>query len=128
PDAARPAAGSDGHLTVVDQQSGWEYDFWQVKRQPGGGGRLVVSGGGGAGGCDGGGLGSDANAAHYGSLAGIIRAQEMRRGRIDHALFMLVRCDSGRVVYPAEGHGLRCGDPAGAPAQGTRFQLDLSPA
>ena len=27
----------------------------------------------------------------------------MRRGRIDHALFMLVRCDSGRKVYPARG-------------------------
>ena len=127
PDAARPAAGSDGHLTVVDQQSGWEYDFWQVKRKPGGGGRLVVSWGGRTR-IDGDGLGSDANAAHYGSLAGIIRAQEMRRGRIDHALFMLVRCDSGRKVYPAQGLGFACDNAAGAPSQGTRFQLDLTPA
>jgi hypothetical protein len=127
PDHARPAAGSDGHLTVVDQDSGWEYDFWQVRRKPRGGGRLVISWGGRTR-IEGDGLGSDANAAHYGSLAGIIRAQEMRRGRIDHALFMLVRCDSGHVVYPAEGNGLPCDDPAGAPAQGTRFQLDLSPA
>ena len=28
PDRARPAGGSDEHLTVVDQRSGWEYDFW----------------------------------------------------------------------------------------------------
>ena len=77
---------------------------------------------------EGDGLGSDANAAHYGSLAGIIRAEEMRRGRIDHALFMLVRCDSGRKVYPARGLGLPCDSSAGAPSQGTRFQLDLSPA
>ena len=61
---------------------------------------------------DGDGLGSDANAAHYGSLAGIIRAEEMRRGRIDHALFMLVRCDSGRKVYPAQGLGFACDDAA----------------
>jgi hypothetical protein len=52
----------------------------------------------------------------------------MARGRIEHALFMLVRCDSGRKVYPAQGLGMRCDDPAGAPAQGMRFQLDLSPA
>jgi hypothetical protein len=127
PDRARPAGGSDGHLTVVDQESGWEYDFWQVRRKPRGGGRLVVSWGG-ITRIDGDGLGSDANAAHYGLLAGSIRAEEMARGRIDHALFMLVRCDSGRKVYPAQGLGLRCDDPAGAPAQGMRFQLDLSPA
>ena len=106
PDAAEAAAGSDGHLTVVDQDSGWEYDFWQVRRKPRGGGRLVISWGGRTR-IEGDGLGSDANAAHYGSLAGIIRAEEMRRGRIDHALFMLVRCDSGRKVYPARGLGLR---------------------
>jgi len=127
PDAAKPAAGSDGHLTVVDQDSGWEYDFWQVRRKPRGGGRLVISWGGRTR-IEGDGLGSDANAAHYGSLAGIIRAEEMRRGRIDHALFMLVRCDSGRKVYPARGLGLPCDRSAGAPSQGTRFQLDMSPA
>jgi hypothetical protein len=126
PDRAEAAAGSDGHLTVVDQDSGWEYDFWQVRRKPRGGGRLVISWGGRTR-IDGDGLGSDANAAHYGSLAGIIRAEEMRRGRIDHALFMLVRCDSGRKVYPAQGRGLECDDPRGAPSQGTRFQLDMSP-
>ncbi|MBN1530617.1 MAG: hypothetical protein JW895_16255 [Thermoleophilaceae bacterium] len=126
PDRAEPAAGSDGHLTVVDQDSGWEYDFWQVRRKPRGGGRLAISWGGRTR-IDGDGLGSDANAAHYGSLAGIIRAEEMRRGRIDHALFMLVRCDSGRKVYPAQGLGLECDDKRGAPSQGTRFQLDMSP-
>ena len=111
----------------MDQDSGWEYDFWQVRRKPRGGGRLVISWGGRTR-IDGDGLGSDANAAHYGSLAGIIRAEEMRRGRIDHALFMLVRCDSGRKVYPARGLGARRATTAGAPSQGTRFQLDLSPA
>jgi hypothetical protein len=126
PDAARPAGADDGHLTVVDQESGWEYDFWQVRRKPRGGGRLVVSWGGRTR-IDGDGLGSDANAAHFGSLAGQIRAEEMARGRIDHALFMLVRCDSGRSVYPAEGRGFACDDTEDAPAQGTRFQLDLSP-
>jgi len=127
PASARPAGGGDGHLAVVDQETGWEYDFWQVKRKPRNGGRLVVSWGGRTR-VDGDGLGSDATAAHFGLLAGSIRAEEMRRGSIDHALFMLVRCDSGRVVYPAQGKGLPCDDGRTAPSQGTRFQLDLSPA
>ena len=46
PDLARPAAGSDRHLTVVDQDSGWEYDFWEVNSKPKGGGVLSVGFGG----------------------------------------------------------------------------------
>src|SRR5436853_50342 len=46
PDAAKPASGGDGHMTVVDQSSGWEYDFWQVKSKPAGGGTLTASWGG----------------------------------------------------------------------------------
>ena len=39
PTPRKRPSGSDGHLTVVDQDSGWEYDFWQVRRKPRGGGR-----------------------------------------------------------------------------------------
>jgi hypothetical protein len=127
PDAARPAAGDDGHLAVVDQESGWEYDFWQVRSKPAGGGRLVVSWGGRTR-IDGDGLGSNATAAQFGLLAGVIRAQELEAGVIDHALFGVVKCSSGRAVWPAAGTGSRCADPADAPALGTRFQLALSDA
>jgi hypothetical protein len=127
PDEARAAGAHDGHMTVVDQASGWEYDLWQVTSKPRGGGRLVTSWGGRTR-IDGDGLGSDATAAHFGLLAGTIRAEEMQRGQIDHALFMLVKCDSGKIDFPAQGHGLACSDRRNAPAQGAHFQLDLSDA
>ena len=127
PDRARPAGGSDAHLTVVDQRSGWEYDLWEVESKPSGGGELVT-GYGGRTRIDGDGLASDATAAHFGLLAGIIRAEELLAGRIDHALFLVADCDSGEFVYPARGRGAPCEDRTDAPAEGMRFQLDMSDA
>jgi hypothetical protein len=131
PDEARAAAEGDGHLTVIDQQSGWEYDFWQVKQKPRGGGRLVVSWGGKTR-IDGDGLGSAAVAAHYGAAAGIIRAPELAAGRINHALFMVVRCTDGKNVYPAQGQASICSQIGrsneNAPKLGHRFQLQMSDA
>ncbi|MEA2448572.1 MAG: hypothetical protein QOG63_504 [Thermoleophilaceae bacterium] len=129
PDAARPASAGDAHLTVVDQASGWEYDFWQVRDKPGGGGKMVVSWAGKTR-IDGDGLGSAGVAAGYGNLAGLIRAPELAAGKIDHALFLVVKCTSGKTVYPATGTGSVCSrigvGTANAPAMGQRFQLDLS--
>jgi hypothetical protein len=127
PDAARASGGSDGHLTVIDQASGWEYDLWQVRSKPAGGGVLTTSWGGRTR-IDGDGLGSSGTAAGYGSAAGIIRAEELAAGRIDHALFMVIKCGSGGEVYPAQGTGSRCSDPTNAPPMGSRFQLALSGA
>ena len=87
-------------MAVIDQQTGWEWDFWQVKSKPPGGGTLVVSHGGRTR-AGGDGLGSNATAAHFGLQAGVIRAEEWAAGRIDHALFMTVRCSAGASVYPA---------------------------
>ena len=47
---------------------------------------------------DGNGLGSDAVAAQFGSLAGIIRPAEMKSGRIEHALALTVPCTVGFVA------------------------------
>ncbi|HEX8082715.1 MAG TPA: hypothetical protein VF529_00395 [Solirubrobacteraceae bacterium] len=130
PDAAQPAAGGDGHMTVVDQASGWEYDLYKVRSKPAGGGTLEFRWGGRTR-IDGDGLGSEATASHFGNMAGIIRAQEMQAGRIAHALFMNARCDSGTFVYPAAQGGRSCsvlGEPtADAPPMGARFQLAMSP-
>jgi hypothetical protein len=126
PDAARPAGGGDAHLTVIDQASGWEYDLYKVRSKPAGGGTLEFRWGGRTR-LDGDGLGSNATAAHFGLSAGIIRAQEMAAGKIDHALFMVVRCTSGKV-YPAGGGGAQCADPTNAPSGGMRFQLAYSAA
>jgi hypothetical protein len=129
PDAALPAAGSDAHMTVIDQRSGWEYDMWRVQRKPGGGGRLDFAWGGRTR-IDGDGRNSDATAARYGNLAGAVRAEELAAGRIDHALFLTVQCDSATWVYPARKGGRSCSEMgesnAHAPPMGARFQLAMT--
>ena len=129
PDDARPAAGRDGHLTVVDPRSGEEYDMWKVARKPRGGGEITTAWGGRTR-IDGNGLGSEAVAAHFGTLAGLIRPEELEAGRIRHALFMTVPCvarvDGRDHVYPALGRGRRCPDDRAAPLLGARVQLDMS--
>jgi hypothetical protein len=125
PAQARPAAGGDGHMTVVDQASGWEWDFWQAQSRPAGGGTLNISDGGRTH-ITGDGLGSDANAAQWGLLAGVIRAPEMQAGRIDHALFMVVGCTRSGYVYPARGDAGHCSDQTNAPADGQLLQLAMS--
>jgi hypothetical protein len=131
PDAARWATGSDGHMTVVDQRTGWEYDFWRVQRKSRGGGTLDTAWGGRTR-IDGSGLGSDATAARFGNLAGLLRAEELAAGRIDHALFITVPCDSGTWVYPASKNGTACSrlgeSNVNATPMGTRFRLDMSNA
>jgi hypothetical protein len=142
PDAAKAAGGSDGHMTIVEPD-GWVYDLWQVRSKPSGGGTLTYSIGGRSR-IDGTGTDGRATAANFPNLAGIIRAQELAAGRIDHALFMVIRCTSGTTafgygtkpapsssqsayVYPASHGGSRCEDP-NVPPMGTRFQLAMSTA
>jgi hypothetical protein len=129
PDAARPAAGGDAHLTVVDQASGWEYDLYKVRSKPAGGGVLEFRWGGRTR-IDGMGTDSDATAARFGNLAGIIRAQEMETSKIAHALFMNASCDSGTYVYPARKTGRPCTaigqSNTDAPPMGARLQLAMS--
>jgi hypothetical protein len=131
PDAARVPGGTDGHLTVVDQASGWEYDFWRVQSKPAGGGQIVIAWGGRTR-IDGDGLGSGAVAARFGTLAGLLRPEELEAGQINHALAISVHCDSGTFVYPASQVSDSCASlglpDADAPALGTRFQLAMTPA
>ena len=134
PRYAEPAGGSDGHLGVIDRRRQWEYDFWQVRdRSPHGGGLKVSYGGRTRIGKRGStGLGSAATAAGFATSAGVIRPEELRSGRIDHALFMVVKCTSGRSVYPAKGSstGRKCSELGmsnqHAPALGQHFYLDMS--
>ncbi|MDO8184235.1 hypothetical protein Q5424_00085 [Conexibacter sp. JD483] len=138
PRRARAAMGGDGHMTVV-QPDGWEYDFWQARPQSGGvlrytaGARLRI---------DGSGIDGGATAADFGNLAGIIRAPELAAGRIDHALFLVIRCAASGTrfgygarsrgagdsawVYPAGGGGAPCRDGSEAPPLGARLQLAMS--
>lgn len=141
PDEARAAGGSDGHMTVVTPD-GWEYDFWQVRDKPRGGGTLSFSIGGRTR-IDGDGLDGKGTAANFGNLAGVIRHPELAAGRIDHALFIVLKCTSGTTgfgyetkpapsssqgayVWPALHGGARCDD--SAPPMGARFHLAMSEA
>jgi hypothetical protein len=125
----------DAHLTLVDVDSGWEYDLWQVQRSPirsRDGAQLNISWGGRAR-IDGSGLAADANgqgtAAGFGNLAGRIRAEELLGGAINHALFIVIDCDNGSFVYPARAHDKPCAtDVANAPPMGARLQLAMSRA
>jgi hypothetical protein len=144
PSAAQPALGDDGHMTVVTPD-GWEYDFWRVSSKPAGGGTLTFSIGGRTR-VDGDGLKGRATAANFGNLAGVIRAQELAAGHIDHALFIVLKCTSGKVdfgygaqpgpsgqsayVYPARHGGSTCGssEDVNVPPIGARFQLGMSDA
>jgi hypothetical protein len=143
PEDARPAAGSDGHMTVVTPE-GWEYDFWQAQLPPKGGGTLTF-GWGGRTRIDGNGLASGGTAAGFGNLAGIIRAPELAAGHINHALFIVLKCTSSATsfgygttnpkngtssyVYPANNGGAACGSgETNAPPLGTRFMLAMSNA
>lgn len=128
----------DAHLTVIDQDSGYEYDLWQVHKNPiQGGGRLEFSWGGrtrigGSGVAEAG----NATAAHFGNLAGRIRAEELAANRIDHALFIVIDCDNGGPpLPPAKGKGRPCEERFGhpdanvnAPPMGAHFWLDMTEA
>jgi hypothetical protein len=144
PANARPAGGSDGHMTVVTPD-GWEYDFWRAQAPPAGGGTLTFAWGGRTR-IDGSGLdsGTGGTAANFGNLAGMIRAPELAAGHIDHALFIVLKCvaqgtsfgygttahaETSSYVYPASAGGAAC--PAGetnAPPLGARFMLAMSDA
>jgi hypothetical protein len=118
----------DAHMTIVDQATGWEYDFWAVQAKANG---VVTIGWGGRTRIDGNGLGSGGVAAGFGNLAGIIRAPEFASGHIDHALTIAVPCVSG-TVWPATGRAYEC-DQHGMPSAnrlelGSRVQLQISDA
>jgi hypothetical protein len=121
PAGARPAGGSDHHMTIIYGRH--EYGFWEAQVS----GRTINVSSGRKISLGGSGLAASATAARFGGLAGVIRAPEMEAGRINLALFMAVNCTDGRGVFPAaqvsEGE---CDDPRDAPSLGTRFQLNMS--
>lgn len=130
PEEARASAGSDGALVVVDLVAGRSYDFWQA--EPSGDGNWTVSwgtwaslDGDGMGGKSGG-EGGGASGAGINLLAGVVRTEEIREGRIDHALAFAsdLSCPD-EYRYPAtktDGHATS----RPCVPQGARLQLDPS--
>jgi hypothetical protein len=141
PVGARPAGGGDGHLGVVDRETGYEYDFWQAEVPSGTGGTLNVSLGGvsqvagplatGASlDLDGDGRLGEATAARFGLMGGIIRAEELAAGRINHAVFITIPCGatSPTHVLPATKGGTYCSDTTDRIPMGARLQLAMTAA
>ncbi len=122
PAAASPNAGSDGAMVVVDPASRSVCDFWQARRVAG---EWVTSWGTCAS-LDGAGHGPSGGATGAGVnlLAGVVRAHEIREGRIDHALsFATDNACAGAMRHPATktdglSHRWDC------IPQGARVQLD----
>ena len=122
---------SDAHMTVIDQSTGWEWDFWHASMDntthtiyAEGTGRISITGNG---------LGSGADAGYFGLYAGQIRGEEMQAGQINHALFMTVYCSNdGRVEPAGSSKGRPCSSVglsnANAPAMGQHFYLAMSDA
>jgi hypothetical protein len=131
PEGAAPAAGGDGHLTVIDQTGGWEYSMYETSRRATGGGTLNISWGARTT-IDGDGLAdhksNTANAAGYGNAAGLLRAEELEAGVVNHAILITVPCDNDEWVFPAHhvGHPCASDERGDAPAMGERFQLAMS--
>jgi hypothetical protein len=122
PLGARPAAGSDAQMIIIDPASGTEWDVWQASFD---GATWSVSNGSVYN------INWDAMPTRYGSrgaglpyYAGLIRPWEIAAGRIDHALaFAYPAPASGRCVWPAsKTDGNTGGD--GAIPEGARLQLD----
>jgi hypothetical protein len=138
PAGARPAGGTDGHLAVVDQSSGLEYDLYEASTPSRPGSTLNV-GSGGVSRIDGSGLSIDldgdgriaeATAARFALLAGIVRAEELAAGKIDHALFITIPCGapSPEYVAPALKGGTDCSDNTNRVPMGARLRLNMSDA
>jgi len=126
PKGAIPAGGTDKHLTVIDQESGWEYDFWDSNTPSGSGGTLDI-GWGGRTLVNGTGIRSAGTQSGFGNLAGIIRGEEMEYGTIPHALFMVLYCSGPHAVYPSiETSTLCLGDLTNTAPYGARFWLNMT--
>jgi hypothetical protein len=124
PAGALPDPEGDGHLTVIDLSTGYEYDFWQAEQRDDGtwraswGNRIPLGGDG---------VyphGMGARGSGFASLAGMIWPEEFERGRIDHALLLSIPSAArGGPIWPAtESDGRSRSD--GAIPKGARLQLD----
>jgi hypothetical protein len=131
PLAAQPEGASDGHMTIVEQTTGWEYDFWQAGRVQGGqmttsaASRIRIGANSGTG------LQGDAEAADLGLLGGLIRAAELSAGRIEHALAMTAPCVQLHDVWPAPASAsgdVVCEAHGAGPHFASLLQLNMSDA
>ena len=122
------AAGTDGQIIIVNQQTGDEWSFWQLRKDSAGnwlatnGSHYNVY-------WDGHPPRSASNRAYTARgagvtyLSGLIRPWEIKQGRIDHALAFAYNYPSPNWIYPASKSDGKNLDPNALP-EGARLQLD----
>jgi hypothetical protein len=123
PADAVPDPSLDAHMTIVDHAAGCEYDLYGAHRAADGWHAVWAN----STRTDGSGIypsGLGAKASGFASLAGLVWPEELRRGKIDHALFFAYPFTrSGGPVSPATASDGRLDD-SGALPEGARLQLD----
>lgn len=129
PAGAKPQEESDGHMTVVDQATGREYDFWRAGAPERG--QITVSAASSIpiGASSGTGRDGNAEAAHLGLMGGLLRAAELKAGVVEHALAMAVPCEQPNDVWPAPAYGRSdqgCSGNGAGPHFGSLMQLNMS--
>jgi len=123
PRRAVPDPSGDGHMTIIDRDTGCEYDFWQAKKRDTGWfaswGNTVKT--------DGPGVfpkGLSARGSGFALPAGLIWPRDLARGRIRHALIFSYSYPSAAGAVPpateTDGGITRLG----AIPEGARLQLD----
>jgi hypothetical protein len=125
PDDARPDRQIDGHMTIIDNATGCEYDFYAASKSRNKwsalwGNRISTHS---DGVYD---KGLSSRAVGFTPLSGMIWPDELRAGRIDHALvFAYPTTRKGGPVAPGTASDGKTDRPDAIP-QGARVQLDPS--
>lgn len=128
PTDARPAAGTDAWMVVWQPATNRLWEFWQARLGPDGwharwGGALpgVIAG---SGRFEVPNAGWGATATSLPLAGGLITPEELRRGRIEHALAMAIpEPRSGAFAFPAQRTDGFSTHPDAVP-EGARFRLD----
>jgi hypothetical protein len=134
PAGARPGSNWDAHMTIVETDTGQEYDFWHASVS---GSTLTAGTGAVVNVNTDNGTGAGGDAASLSLLGGLLRPSELLAGHIDHALVIDVPCTNARgptvgYVWPASGGW---GEPCGsywneaaynAPKIGQLFKLNMT--
>jgi hypothetical protein len=133
PDNAHPAAGSDGHLTVIQPSTDSMWEFWRLRRVGAqwqadwGGAMHDVSSNPGyytAGSWPGAGSDWGSTATSLPVVAGTMTVGELERGQIDHALAIaLPNVRKGAFAFPAERTDGTLTAPSAIP-EGAMFRLN----
>jgi hypothetical protein len=128
PPDAKPAKGSDGQMVIWQPSTDTLWEFWKMRRE---GGQWVARWGGRM-------TAVSKNPGYFGQphpdwgaagtslplLGGLVRIDEVKAGRINHALALAVpHVRKGAPVFPAQRSDGDFTTPDAIP-EGTRFQLD----